>query len=78
MEVRDEVVVDPPEHREREREGANENRERRLQHMDVLLLLSIAPPRRWLGGEVFGDHLAAEPCSPMVDGADTARITQIT
>ena len=46
--------------------------------MDVLLLFDIAPPRRWLVGEAFGDRSGREPCSPMVDGADTARITQIT
>ena len=45
--------------------------------MDVLLLLAS----RWDADSLArrsATDLAAESCSPMVDGADTARITQIT
>ena len=53
-EVRDELVVDPPEHREREREGADENRERRLQHAVAV------PEAHDAGRERPGRHLHDE------------------
>ena len=53
-EVRHGVVLDPPEHREREREGANENRERRLQQ-------AVAEPEAHdAGRERPGRHLHDE------------------